>query len=79
MALLAPATRWQLHHAAPSVSGWKSLAGLRGTKPTLEATTFGSALAVGVETLQQALGETVDETSRSALRRWLVELTGAAP
>lgn len=79
LALLAPATRWQLHHAAPSVSGWKSLAGLRGTKPVLEPPTFGSRLDVAAETLQQALGETVDETSRSVLRRWLVELTGAAP
>ncbi len=73
---LPVATRWQLHTAAPSVTGWRSLAGLSGEKPTLEASTFGSWLDVAVETLQQALGETTDEGRKTMLHRWLVELTG---
>lgn len=79
LALLAPATRWQLHHAAPSVAGWRGLAGMRGVKPVLEPPAFGFALDAAVETLKQAHGETVDEAARSVLRRWLVELTGAIP
>lgn len=77
--LLPPATRWQLHHAVPSVEGWKSLAGMRGTKPVLEAPTFGSRLDVAVETLEQAIGENTDEAARGILARWLHELTGATP
>lgn len=79
LALLAPATRWQLHHAAPSVAGWKGLAGMRGVKPVLEPPAFRFALDAAVETLKQAHGETVDEAARFTLGRWLVELTGAPP
>jgi len=75
--LLALATRWQLHHAVPTVAAWKSLAGVRGVKPVLEPPTFGSSLDVAVETLKQAIGETPDGDQGPVLRCWHHELTGS--
>ena len=75
-AALPPATRWQLHRAAPSAAGWRSLASVRGCDPIVEASTYGSRLDVAVETLGQALGECPD-AGKVGLRRWLHELTGA--
>lgn len=73
---LPVATRWQLHHAAPSVSGWASLAELRGTKPVLEPSNFGSQLDIAVTTLDRAYGEATDEARKTTLRGWIHELTG---
>jgi hypothetical protein len=77
--LLPPATRWQLHHAVPSVGGWKSLADMRTTKPVLEPSMFGPRLDVAVDTLEQAIGEMTAEATSMVLRRWLHELTGVTP
>lgn len=77
--VLPPATRWQLHATSPTVAGWHHLAGARGVPPTVEAKSFGDRLAVAVETLEQAHGETMDDGKRLALRRWLHELTGMSP
>lgn len=74
--LLPPATRWQLHRAAPTVTGWKALASVRGPGTTLEPSMFGGQCDVAVATLEQALGETVDDAGLGVLRGWLHELTG---
>lgn len=72
-------TRWQLHHAAPSVRGWKSLASALGWTPVLEPALFGDRLDVAVDTLEQAIGETTAASQGFVLRRWLLELKGAQP
>lgn len=74
--LLPSTTRWQLHCAAPTVAGWHHLAGVRGTPTTIEPALFGDVVDVAAETIEQAFGETVDESKRNILRQWLYELTG---
>lgn len=69
-------TRWTLHRAAPTVFGWRSLASALGWTPVIEPALFAGEADVAVETLEQAIGETVDETARLRLRLWLRELTG---
>lgn len=78
-AVLPRETRWQLHRAAPSVRGWKSLASALGWTPVLEPTLFADRLDAAVDTLEQAVGETADATRGFTLRRWLLELKGAQP
>lgn len=73
------ATRWQLHHAVPSVAAWKALAESRRTKPVLEPAEFANQLDIAVETLTQAIGETSDAATNAVLGRWRHELTGETP
>ena len=49
---------------------------MRSTKPVLEPQIFDGRVDVAVDTLKQAIGETVDERTRAVLRRWLYEVSG---
>lgn len=74
--LLPRETRWQLHRAAPSVHGWRSLVSGLGWTPVIEPTLFDHEADVAVETLRQAIGESTDEATRLRLCLWFRELTG---
>lgn len=75
-AVLPRETRWQLHRAAPTVAGWRSFACALGWMPVIEPALFGHEADVAAETLQQAIGESIEESARLRLRLWLRELTG---
>lgn len=77
--VLPPATRWQLHTAAPTVAGWHHLAGVRGIPTTVAPALFGDKADVAVDTLHQAIGETTDEGARLRLLTWFRELAGEVP
>jgi len=76
--LLPIATRWHLHRAAPTVAGWRALASARGPCPEVDAALFASRADIAVETLEQAIGETPDESRTVTLARWLLALRGSA-
>lgn len=71
--------QWTLHRAAPTSAGWRSFASALGWTPTIESALFGGNLDVAVDTLEQAIGESTEESARLRLRLWLRELTGTTP
>jgi len=71
--------RWTLHRAAPTVTGWKSLASALEWTPTIDPAPFGHEADIAMTTLEVAIGESTDESAKLRLRLWLGAMTGTTP